>query len=141
MGETLAFSVGYDAFGQPKERSTITMRKYSSKIESEEIDHYDPSKKNWEKNQKQYIFTISAGALSGKQMFVFNKDKQLFVIDKAEYYFFDTNISYQHPTQTVAYKFNEQGDSVLTSFTNSALEFAGKYLIHQLDTILLIVRY
>ena len=135
MGETLAFSVGYDAFGQPKERSTITMRKYSSKIESEEIDHYDPSKKNWEKNQKTIYIYNSAGALSGKQMFIFNKDKQLFVIDKAEYYFFDTNISYQHPTQTVAYKFNEQGDSVLTSFTNSALEFAGKYLIHQLDTI------
>lgn len=135
MGETLSFYIAYDAFGQPKKRTKVSIRKYSTKTELEEVDLYNPAKKNWEKHQKtQYLYN-SAGALSAKQVFVFDKDKQIFVKDNAEYYFTDPNISYQYPIQTVAYKFNAQGDSTVTALTNSSLEFNGKYLSHQLDSV------
>ena len=135
MGETLSFSVAYDSFGQPKERTTVSLRKYSSKTESEEIDLYEPTKKNWEGHQKILYTYNSAGSLAGKMVLVFDKDQQTFVKDKAEYYTIDPNISYQHPTQATAYKFDAQGDSIVTAFTNSTLEFSGKYLSHQIDSV------
>ena len=135
MGETLSFYIAYDAFGQPTQRTAVAIRKYSTKTESEDIDLYNPTKKNWEKHQKvQYLYN-SAGALSAKQVFTFDKNKQMFVKDNAEYYFTAPSISYQHPVQTVAYKFDAQGDSIVTAFTNSTLEFNGKYLSHQLDSV------
>ena len=135
MGETFSFSVGYDSFGQPKERTTVSLRKYSSKTESEEIDLYEPTKKNWEGHQKILYTYNSAGSLAGKMVLAFDKDQQTFVKDRAEYYAIDPNISYQHPTQATAYKFDAQGDSIVTAFTNSTLEFSGKYLSHQIDSV------
>ncbi|GAB6975816.1 hypothetical protein JCM15124A_07230 [Prevotella falsenii] len=135
MGETFSFSVGYDSSGQPKERTTTTLRKYSSKIESEEIDLYDPTKKNWEGHRKILYTYNSASSLSGKQVLVFNKDQQTFIKDKAEYYFMDPKVSYQYPIETTAYTFDTQGDSTVTAFTNSTLEFTGKYLSHQIDSV------
>ena len=58
MGETLSFYIAYDAFGQPKKRTKVTIRKYSTKTELEEVDLYNPAKKNWEKHQKHNICTI-----------------------------------------------------------------------------------
>ena len=131
MGESLSFYIAYDAFGQPTQRTAVAIRKYSTKTESEDIDLYNPTKKNWEKHQKvQYLYN-SAGALSAKQVFTFDKNKQMFVKDNAEYYFTDPSISYQHPVQTVAYKFDAQGDSIVTAFTNSTLEFNGKSPVGQ----------
>ena len=47
MGETLSFYIAYDAFGQPTQRTAVAIRKYSTKTESEDIDLYNPTKKNW----------------------------------------------------------------------------------------------
>ena len=50
-----------------KKRTKVTIRKYSTKTELEEVDLYNPANKNWEKHQKtQYLYN-SAGALSANK--------------------------------------------------------------------------